>query len=181
MEPQDLAVIATPTDLLGVNYYRRRVTATGPEEPLRISTLDPPGEYTAKGFEVYPAGLHEVLTRVSRDYAPAEVYVTENGAAYADERDPDGRVHDPQRVSFLERHIEAARRAVEDGVPLRGYFAWSLLDNFEWRHGYSQRFGLVHVDFETQRRTVKDSGRLMRTAALTNGRFARVAAARRGP
>lgn len=111
------------------------------------------------GWEVYPQGLYDLLTRVQRDYAPPVVYVTENGAAYDDERDPDGAVHDDKRRAYLESHFAAARRAIDAGVPLRGYFVWSLMDNFEWAEGYSKRFGIIYVDYATQERTVKESGR----------------------
>ncbi len=111
------------------------------------------------GWEVYPPGLHDILARVHRDYAPVALHVTENGAAFPD-RLVDGAVDDPEREAYLHDHLLEAYRAIEAGVPLRGYFAWSLLDNFEWAYGYDQRFGIVHVDYETQQRTVKDSGRV---------------------
>jgi beta-glucosidase len=109
------------------------------------------------GWEVDPAGLHDILTRVTRDYGDVPLVLTENGAAFDDVL-VDGRVRDPERVEFLRSHLAACRSAVLAGVPLRGYFAWSLLDNFEWAEGYAKRFGIVHVDFQTQVRTVKDSG-----------------------
>jgi beta-glucosidase len=109
------------------------------------------------GWPVDPGGLYEMLTRISRDYGPIPLYITENGAAFRDEVTPDGRVHDPARIDYLRQHLAAAHRAIADGVDLRGYFAWSLLDNFEWAFGYDKRFGLIHVDYATQRRTPKDS------------------------
>jgi beta-glucosidase len=111
------------------------------------------------GWSVDAAALRDLLRRVHRDYGEVPLYVTENGAAYLDEVAPDGAVHDPERTAFLAAHVEACAAAIADGVPLRGYFVWSLLDNFEWAHGYDQRFGIVHVDFATQDRRVKDSGR----------------------
>ena len=114
-------------------------------------------EQTQMGWEVAPDGLRDVLLALHADYAPREIVITENGAAYPDTMDPDGRVRDDRRVEYLARHIAAAAEALAAGVPLTGYHAWSLLDNFEWSLGYTRRFGLVHVDFESQRRTLKDS------------------------
>ncbi len=139
----------SPLDFLGVNYYSREVLGPLPADVER----------TAFGWEVYPAGLTETLLRLHREYGPIELYVTENGAAYRDEVGPAGDVADEGRVSYLERHLAAAADAIEAGAPLAGYFVWSLLDNFEWAKGYSMRFGIVRVDYETQRRTVKASGR----------------------
>ena len=114
---------------------------------------------TAMGWEVDADGLFDILTRVTRDYGHLPLVMTENGAAFDDEVSPDGGIHDLRRIDFLASHLAAAARAVQAGVPLRGYFAWSLMDNFEWAEGYAKRFGIVHVDFQTQERTVKDSGR----------------------
>ncbi len=138
-----------PLDFLGVNYYTREVVGPPPDGVER----------TATGWEVYPAGLTETLLRLHREYDPIELLVTENGAAYDDAVGPDGEVDDQDRVLYLERHLAAAADAIDAGVPLAGYFAWSLLDNFEWAEGYTKRFGIVRVDYETQRRTVKASGR----------------------
>ena len=151
--PDDMAAIRQPLDFLGVNYYSRFVLGDA-DDGMRIVPTD--AEKTAMGWEVYPQGMYEVLTRVQRDYAPPAVYVTENGAAYED-RLEDGRVHDAARISYLRRHFVAAHRALQEGVPLRGYFVWSLLDNFEWAFGYTRRFGIVYVDFDTQERIWKDS------------------------
>ncbi len=156
----DMDLIAQPTDVLGVNYYTRTVAAYDPAaEPLharRVTPADAP--VTAMGWEVYPAGLFDILKRVHDDYAPGRLLITENGAAFADTLS-EGEVDDPDRESYLREHLLQAYRAVEDGVPLAGYFAWSLLDNFEWAWGYSARFGLIYVDFATQERIVKRSGR----------------------
>jgi beta-glucosidase len=138
-----------PLDFLGVNYYTREVVEGPPAD----------AERTAMGWEVYPDGLTELLLRLHREYGPLELLVTENGAAYHDVAGPDGAVDDRDRVRYLERHLAAAADAVEVGVPLGGYFVWSLLDNFEWAEGYGKRFGIVRVDYDTQRRTVKASGR----------------------
>ena len=121
------------------------------------------------GWEVCPQGLTNVLLRVHRDYAPKKLYVTENGAAYPDTLTPEGEVHDLERTDYLRRHFVAAREAIAAGAPVRGYFVWSLLDNFEWSYGYTQRFGVLYTDYPTQRRIVKDSGRFLADVAATNG------------
>ncbi len=161
----DTDTIAAPIDLLGVNYYFRNVVRAGKPtgEPTAwigsedVEFVSRGRKTTEMGWEVDDEGLYDVLTRLQRDYPALPLYITENGAAFPDEVSPDGRVHDPDRVDYLDSHFRAARRAIDDGVDLRGYFVWSLLDNFEWAHGYSKRFGLVHIDYETLRRTPKDS------------------------
>ena len=168
MEPGDLAVIAAPTDFLGVNYYHRWFIRHAPKPPLDYEKVDLPGEYTDMPWEVYPDGLYQTLMGVARDYQPAEIHVTENGAAYDDTVNADGRVRDERRISFLDRHFRATQHAIGDGVPVRGYFVWSLLDNFNWGSGHAKRFGIVHVDFATQKRTIKDSGYFMRNVARSN-------------
>lgn len=110
------------------------------------------------GWEIDPQGLYDTLQMVTRDYDAPPLYVTENGAAFDDVLTTEGAVHDEQRVEFLKEHFASAARAIKDGVDLRGYFVWSLMDNFEWSWGYSRRFGLIFVDYSTQARTVKDSG-----------------------
>jgi beta-glucosidase len=122
------------------------------------------------GWEVYPDGLAETLVAVRDRYGEIPLYVTENGAAFYDPPVADGdTVLDPLRVAYFRDHLRAARQAIQDGVDLRGYFAWSLLDNFEWAHGYDMRFGLVHVDYSTQKRTLKESGRFYSEVIRTNG------------
>ena len=164
----DLAAIHVPLDFLGINYYYRTVVRAG--DGARDSETVWPGQgdiepvlrglpQTEMGWEIDPEGLYDFLTRVGRDYPGIPLYVTENGAAIADEKSDDGEVHDPIRVTYLDEHFRAAHRAIADGVDLRGYFVWSLLDNFEWSFGYSKRFGLIYVDFETLERTPKDSAR----------------------
>jgi beta-glucosidase len=166
----DMATIAAPIDFLGVNYYNRAVIRHDPEgQGLGYGTLEPEGEYTHMGWEVYPDALRELLVRLHRDYAPAKLYVTENGAAYPDELSADGAVHDAARTRYLERHFAAAHAAIAEGAPLEGYFVWSLMDNFEWAWGYSRRFGIVYVDYETQRRTLKDSAHYYRGVIAANG------------
>jgi beta-glucosidase len=155
----DLELIATPIDFLGVNYYCRHVFRSPVLPPLAPG---PPEELTEMGWEVYPEGLVEVLEFVASRTGDLPLYVTENGAAYPLNGDP---TSDPERVSFLQRHFAAAHAALQAGIPLRGYFVWSLLDNFEWAHGYGHRFGIVHVDFSTLERRVRDSGRFLATVA----------------
>ncbi|HET6504403.1 MAG TPA: GH1 family beta-glucosidase [Amycolatopsis sp.] len=156
----DLETIAQPLDWLGVNYYFRQIIADDPGGVVPFTRQVPgPGPRTFMDWEVHAAGLEELLLRVTREYGVRELMVTENGSAYRDEVGPDGQVHDPERTAYLDQHLAACARAASAGAPLTGYFAWSLLDNFEWAYGYDKRFGLVHVDYATQRRTIKDSGR----------------------
>jgi beta-glucosidase len=148
-------------DFLGINYYMRHVVRSAPAATLGFETLEPSEPLTEMGWEVYPDGLHETLVRVHRDYATDEIFITESGAAFPDTPDGD----DPARVAYLRDHFAAAAGAIDDGVPLRGYFVWSLLDNFEWHLGFTKRFGLVYVDYETKKRTIKSSGRFYRSVA----------------
>jgi beta-glucosidase len=171
LERGDLAAISAPLDFLGVNYYSRCVVRAGPwapGRPARPVQVPQPGPPTDMGWEVHPRGLYDVLRRVHLDYRPPRIYVTENGAAYGDPPGPDGRIRDERRLAYLLGHLRAAARAIGDGVPLAGYFHWSLLDNFEWGHGYTKRFGLVWVDFATQRRVPKDSASWYRDVIASN-------------
>ncbi|ADB34272.1 beta-galactosidase [Kribbella flavida DSM 17836] len=171
----DLDVISTPLDLLGVNYYSRHVVAgaqtdgdDGHGGGVGSAASPWPGSehvgflkgelpVTAMGWEIHADGLRRVLERVAREYPAVPLYVTENGAAFADAPDADGLVRDPDRIAYLDGHLRACQAAIDAGVPLRGYFCWSLFDNFEWSWGYARRFGLVHVDYATQTRTPKSS------------------------
>jgi beta-glucosidase len=155
----DLERIAQPIDFLGVNYYfPHRVAADPSRRPLALRHADPEPPLTSMGWEQDPSGLQDVLARLRDDYGNPPVYITENGAAFPDEEARNGVVEDPLRVAYLRGHLAAVRRAIADGADVRRYYAWSFLDNFEWEHGYGQRFGIVHVDYATQRRTVKRSG-----------------------
>ncbi|WP_354639385.1 GH1 family beta-glucosidase [Kitasatospora camelliae] len=162
----DLELISAPLDWMGLNYYFRQIVADDPTGPApHFRQLPGPNpEHTAMPWEVHAPGIEELLLRLTREYGVRRLYVTENGAAYHDTVAPDGTVHDPERTAYLESHLAACARAAAQGAPLAGYFAWSLLDNFEWAYGYDKRFGLVHVDYPTQRRTIKSSGH--RYAAL---------------
>jgi beta-glucosidase len=152
----DLETIAAPLDFLGVNYYTRNIVSAGSENGRPIVVAASGAEHTTKGWEVFPNGLTEMLVKLRDEYDVPPLYITENGAAYADARQ-NGTVEDPGRVSYLERHLGAIVQAVKEGVPVAGYFVWSLLDNFEWADGYSQRFGIVYVDFDTLERVPKAS------------------------
>src|SRR6185437_11974468 len=157
----DLDTIATPLDWLGVNYYSPSIVADDPAGPVphvHVVRAREGARQTMLGWEARPEGLERVLLRLSRDYGVPRLYITENGSAWPDTIAPDGQVHDEDRVRYLDEHLAACGRALRQGVPLAGYFAWSLLDNFEWAEGYDPRFGIVYVDFATQRRIVKDSG-----------------------
>ncbi len=171
MNGHDLAAICRPLDFLGINYYLRWVVRDDPAAgPLRASIVEPRGAAaTATGWEVYPRGLVEVLTWVRNRYGALPLYVTENGAAFDDQVGANGAVDDPQRIEYLRRHLMAARQAIDGGINLKGYFVWSLLDNFEWAYGYAKRFGIVHVDYETQRRTPKSSARFYSQVIRSNG------------
>jgi beta-glucosidase len=161
----DLSVIATPIDMLGVNYYSAH-RFSGTDENGRtvddngfpVSRLVPTGSpLTAMGWEIVPSGITELLVRLSQDYPGLPIVITENGAAFDDVADADGFVADENRVDYLAEHVRAVAEAMRRGVDVRGYFAWSLLDNFEWSYGYDKRFGIVRVDYDTQVRTPKAS------------------------
>lgn len=169
VEAGDLSSISTPIDFLGVNYYSRAVIADGSQMPLRLNYVRGEGARTAMDWEVYAPGLCNILTRIHRDYHPKALYVTENGAAYDDVLDEHGAVHDADRVEFLRQHLEAARCAIDNGAPLKGYFVWSLMDNFEWAWGFEKRFGIVYVDYASQQRVLKDSALWFRERIADNG------------
>jgi beta-glucosidase len=168
--PMDLATIAAPLDFLGINYYSRAVVrsdriAEADNAPRTVHVGD---ERTDIGWEVYPEGLRQLLLRVHREYAPRAIYITENGAAYETAPDEHGRIHDIERQRYLHSHLSAALEACHAGVPLAGYFVWSLLDNYEWQEGYRKRFGIVWVDFVTQERVLKESATLYRAIVADN-------------
>ena len=183
----DETAIAAPLDVLGVNYYapnlvRRwdggsaRATADGHGDGTGspwvgvddVEFLAQPGPHTAMGWPIDATGLTELLLRQHREYPGVPLMITENGAAFDDPIDVDGRIRDERRIGYLREHLTALVRAVEGGADVRGYFVWSLLDNFEWAHGYAKRFGIIHVDYATQRRTWKDSAYWFRAAATSN-------------
>ena len=173
----DLARIHQPLDALGLNYYSPTLVGAAEDRPSRpgadghqagagtpwpgaeeLAFHDQPGPRTAMDWPIDPAGITELLVRLHRDYPGLDLYVTENGAAYPDIVSADGTVEDVDRIDYLRRHLVAVHAAIEAGAPVRGYYLWSLLDNFEWSYGYAKRFGIIHVDYATQTRTVKASG-----------------------
>lgn len=167
----DMQLLREPFDFLGINYYTRSVNRADPKAvPVGASPVrQPNAAYTEMDWEVFPQGLKETLTWVKRRYGDLPLYVTENGAAMADPSPVNGQLDDGDRIAYFRDHLLAARAAIAEGVDLRGYFAWSLLDNFEWNCGYSKRFGLVHVDPSTQARTPKASARFYSQVIATRG------------
>ena len=154
IQPGDMELIAQETDLLGINYYTRQFVSAN-SDGLHHENRDVP--QTDMGWELYPQGLFEILERINREYHPKQLMVTENGASYADGPDEHGKVHDQRRIDYLQSHLQVVWQAIQAGIPVTGYLQWSLMDNFEWARGYSQRFGAIYVDYETQKRTIKDS------------------------
>jgi len=172
VKPGDMEAISTPTDFLGLNYYSRHVVrANTPDNDPQVVFSKPktPENWTEMGWEIYPEGLTGILSRAYFNYQPLKVYLTENGASYSTGPDENGNVPDELRTNYLRTHFAAAHRALQAGVPLAGYFVWSLMDNFEWSHGYSQRFGIVYVDYQTQRRYLKDSAKWYKGVIKKNG------------
>ncbi len=160
IQPGDLELIGQPVDFMGLNHYQRVVvTADAAGGYLRLSERPAQPATTSFGWSVVPDSLRSVLLRVSSEYTTLPIYVTENGASFDDYAGPDGFVNDTERVEYFSGYLAAAGQAIEEGVNLQGYYAWSFLDNFEWAEGYSKRFGLVYVDYPTQTRTPKLSAR----------------------
>jgi beta-glucosidase len=170
----DLSAIAAPLDYLGINYYSRAIVRSDevPEAINEPRTVPEPtdDERTAMNWEIYPDGLHDLLVRIHREYSPVAIYITENGAAF--ESGPGTGVDDPaadgRRIDFLRAHLQAGLRAIADGVPLAGFFLWTLIDNFEWQHGYTKRFGVVGLDRSTQQRIPKNSAFWYRDTIAAN-------------
>lgn len=159
-------------DFLGVNYYfPQRVRRADPRRhPGGFQFVTPPDcPKTDMDWEVYPEGLHDLLVRIDRDYGKPVIFITENGAAYADTVAESGQVRDDERISYIASHLRESHRAIREGVKLAGYFVWSLMDNFEWQHGYAKRFGVTYVDYTTQVRTWKRSGEWYRDVIASNG------------
>jgi beta-glucosidase len=168
VNPGDLEIISAPVDFLGINYYSPSYTRYDESDwPLEVGTVSTGKEKTEMGWEVYPEGLYDLLARVYGKYR-IPILITENGAAYRDVL-RDGKVEDEKRIEYLYKHLAQAHRAIEDGVDLRGYFVWSLIDNFEWAEGFRKRFGIVYVEYPTQRRIIKKSGYWYARVAMNNG------------
>ncbi|MGQ0603198.1 MAG: GH1 family beta-glucosidase [Anaerolineales bacterium] len=170
VQPGDLAAIATATDFLGVNYYNRTIPrAATPDNAPQTNFLAPESEWTEMGWEIHPESLFRLLTRLHVEYQVPAMYITENGCSFSDGPDATGRIRDERRLNFIRDHLAACHRAIQNGVPLRGYFVWSLMDNFEWAKGYEQRFGIVYTDYATQQRIPKDSALWYRDVIAANG------------
>jgi len=166
--PEQRGIVTSPIDYIGENIYSRFLVRAAPEEPMGWDYGDRVLPATQMGWEIYPRAIRETANWLHETYSPPAVYVTENGAAFEDVPDETGYVDDEQRRAFLRDHLIEGHRAIGDGVPLKGWFVWALLDNFEWEFGYSRRFGLVRVDFETLKRTIKKSGKWYAEVARTN-------------
>lgn len=166
----DLKIAAQPLEFLGINYYTRAVVRSEPGVPfVEFVEIRPPQVPYSMMWEIYPPGIYEIITRIWQDYRPAEMIISENGMPLPDDVDVDGQVRDPRRIQYLQDHLIQVHRAIQEGAPVTGYLVWSLLDNFEWNLGYRPRFGLVHVNFENQKRTIKASGRWYSQVIAQNG------------
>lgn len=169
----DLPLIGSPIDFLGINFYERRIIGAEPLHDLGWKVVHPPVSNgiprTDLGWEIVPWCLTDLLKRVKADYGDVPIYITENGAHFNDAPGADGQVHDDRRVAFLRGHFAAAHQAIAEGVNLKGYFCWSFMDNFEWAMGYSKRFGLVYVDYPTQQRIPKESAYFLRDVIRSGG------------
>ncbi|MFE4636131.1 GH1 family beta-glucosidase [Streptomyces sp. NPDC056773] len=171
--PGDLETIAAPLDWHGLNYYFPATVADDAHGPVPFAreVRLPDVPRTGLDWQIDAAGIESLLLRLTHDYGVRKLYVTENGSAFPDTVGPDGAIDDPERTAYLEQHLAACARAVRQGAPLAGYYAWSLLDNFEWAYGYDKRFGLVHVDYATQKRTLKTSGHRYADIVAAHGRL----------
>ena len=163
LQDGDMALISQELDYVGINFYSRNLVSATQE----IDTV-PGSEYTEMGWEVCAPAMRRMLVKINNEYRLPPIYITENGAAFKDEVSADGKIHDPRRLDYLKQHFIQTRHAMQDGVDVRGYMVWSLMDNFEWGHGFTKRFGLIRVDYETQQRTFKDSGEWYAEVIRTN-------------
>lgn len=170
VQPGDMDLIATPIDFLGINYYHRDIVRSTEvsEEENHPRTVFCEDAVTEMDWEVYPRGIYNLLGRLYFEYNIPAVYITENGAAFPDKFNGDGSIHDLERLDYIKSHLQMVHKAIQIGLPVKGYFTWSLMDNFEWGFGYSKRFGIVHVDYETQKRTPKLSAAWYRRAIQAN-------------
>ncbi|WP_212029844.1 GH1 family beta-glucosidase [Metabacillus lacus] len=171
IKQNDLHVMSSSIDYLGINYYSISTNKPGPEGELGflgVESVKTGRPVTYMNWEIEPQGLYDILLRMKNEYGDIPLYITENGAAYDDTVDEDGSVSDEDRRLFIEMHLQACREAIDAGVNLKGYYLWSFMDNFEWRYGYSKRFGMVHVDYNTQKRTPKKSALWYKKVIETN-------------
>lgn len=170
LQPGDLEIIATPTDFIGLNYYRRAVLRhdspndTGMPRPQHATDT-----HTEMGWEIHPPGLFNLIMQTWLEYRPQKLYISENGASFSDKLEENGRIHDTRRIQFLQQHLAAVHQAIQCGAPVVGYFTWSFMDNFEWALGYAQRFGIVWVDHQAQQRIPKDSAWWYKAVIQENG------------
>jgi beta-glucosidase len=166
----DMETLRAPLDFVGINLYTRAMVAHDERDPdIGVAQVRPKGdEFTDFGWEVYPQALSEMILRITKDYRRPTIFVTENGCSYGDVPDAAGEVHDQRRISFLKRYIGEVGKAIGAGADVRGYFTWTSTDNFEWAEGFTQRFGIIHCDFKTQKRTIKDSGKWYAQLAARN-------------
>lgn len=157
IKSEDLGIISQPIDFLGINFYSRSIVKYSEKSMLKGIGVEGPGAKTDMGWEISPESLYDLLKRLDKEYTRIPIYITENGAAFKDIITEDGKVHDQERIEYIKEHLKYANKFIKEGGNLKGYFLWSFLDNFEWAYGYSKRFGIVYVDFETQKRILKDS------------------------
>jgi beta-glucosidase len=170
IKSEDLKIMSKPVDFLGINYYTRGVFKHDPDFPFVEATqVQPEGNEYSMMWEIYPEGFYEIIKRVWEDYKPGKIIITENGIPVPDGVDFDGRVRDERRIRYVRDHLKQVHRAISEGIPVKGYFHWSLLDNFEWAFGYTMRFGLVYVDYSTQERIIKESGHWFSRVIKDNG------------
>ncbi len=170
LQPDDLQVIHAPIDFLGINYYSRAVIKHDPDVPfLEASETHPQGNDYSMMWEVYPQGISELVERVNSDYSPVKIFITENGVPVPDDIDFDGKIRDSRRIAYLHDHLIQVCDLIKKNIPIMGYLVWSFMDNFEWAKGYHMRFGIVYVDFETQERIVKESGKWYSQVIRSNG------------
>jgi beta-glucosidase len=179
LRPGDLELIKAPLDFIGVNVYTRTIAAAATHAerlrnrqllvlPVKMQIGGNQGPRTEFGWECWPKSIYDMVMRLTRDYGRPPLEITENGCSFGDGPGDDGAIRDLRRIEYHQAHLRELARAIQDGADIRGYYAWSLLDNFEWAHGFSQRFGFVHVDFKTQKRTVKKSGKWYARVAAEN-------------
>ena len=167
---EDLKIISTPVDFLGINnYFSSFVKYESNKWPMQLASVNVGKEKTEMGWEINPTGLKDLLLYLHKEYDGVKIFITENGAAFNDMVNREGKVEDENRLDYLYNHLEQANKAIEAGVNLAGYYVWSLFDNYEWAYGYAKRFGIIHVDYNTQKRTIKKSGLWYKEVIKNNG------------
>ena len=157
IEEGDLAIISTDMDFLGINYYTRNIVKYSEGDQLKFQGIDGGSEKTEMGWEICPSSLYQLLVRIKDEYTKLPLYITENGAAFDDSVTKDNKIHDIDRINYIKAHLQVLQEFIEVGGNLKGYYLWSFMDNFEWAYGYSKRFGMVYINYDTQERILKDS------------------------